>query len=253
MRAFILIVKNSLTESLRKRFLVGLLVAGLFVLALSLMFAQLSLDDKGRLTTDFGLATTQILLVAMAVFFASHFIAQDLDKKIWMILTRPVSPSLFFLARYVGLCCLLFLALVALSVFLIVFFVVLKIPIQAVLFYCLLGFLLESYLLLAFVLFFSSYASSFLVLFYCLSLFIIGHFLQTLFFFIEKTSGGAYNLLSQAIKLLPDLEKINFKSLVVYQDPVSFLDFASASLYIFLWIGLVLSLSLFIMEKKEFG
>ena len=254
MRVLFVVIANTLREGLRKKFLIGLLLTCLVVLCLSLLFSQLSLDDKGRLTVNFGLAAIQILLVALSVFFGSSFIASDLDKKfLWTILTRPVRPSVFFFGRYLGLAVLLCLSLVVLSSLLIVFFVFLKIPVQLILFYSLLAFLFESLLLLAFVLFFSAYANSFLVLFYCLSVFVIGHFLESLFYFIDKMEGGVGFVLSQTLRLLPNLERVNWKSAVVYQDKISLSEFAFSSLYIVYWIGFILSLSLLMMEKKEYN
>ncbi len=254
MRVVSVIFINTLREGLRKNFLIGLLLTCFIVLCLSLLFAQLSLDDKGRLTVNFGLAAVQLLLVALSVFFGSGFIAGDLDKKIlWTILTRPVRPSVFFFGRYLGLACLLSLALVVLSVLLMMFFVFLKIPIQVILFYTLFGFLLESLLLLAFVIFCSSYYSShFLVLFYCVSMFIIGHFLESLLYFINRVEGVWGVILSKLLLFLPDLEKINWKSVVVYQESIPFTEFSISSLYIVSWIGFILSLALLIMEKREY-
>ena len=254
MRVLVVVVANTIREGLRKNFLTGLLITCFLVLCLSLLFAQLSLDDKGRLTIDFGLAAIQLLLVALSVFFGASFIGGDLDKKIlWTILTRPVRPAVFFFGRYLGLSVLLFLGSMILSCLLILFFLFLKIPVQLVLLYAFFGFFLESLLLLAFVLFFSSSFNSFLVLFYCFSLFIICHFLESLFYFIDRTSSTLNFILFQMLRLLPNLEKVNWKSAVVYQDQIAFSEFAYSSLYIVCWIGLLLSLSLLIMEKREYA
>lgn len=253
MRILFIITAQTLREGLRKRFLAGLWLACFLILCSSLIFAQISLDDRGRLTVDFGLSGAQILLAALAVFFGSGFIAADLDKKLWMILTRPVRPSALFLGRYLGLSALLFLGWLALSSLLILFFFFLKIPIQPALFFALFGFFLESLLLLAFVFLFSSYVSSFLVLFYSLSVFVIGHFLESLFYFAEKAPPGLKIALTQAFRFLPNLEKVNWKSAVVYQDQIPFSELAFSSLYIFLWIGLALSLALLLMERREYG
>lgn len=252
MRVLFIVFKNTLREAVRKNFFIGLLPACFLILCLSLLFAQLSLDDEGRLTVDFGLASVQLLLTGLAVFFGAGFIGGDLDKKLWMILVHPVRPSVFFLGRYLGLSALLFLALMALSLLLALFFMVLKIPVQMVLFYALLGFFLESLLLLAFVFFFSSYVNSFLVLFYCISVFIIGHFLDSLFYFIEKSTGILNIVLSQITRLFPNLEAVNWKSAVLYQDSISLMEFTSSAFYIFLWTGFILSLALLIMEKREY-
>ena len=253
MRVLFVIFLNTIRQAFRRRFLAGLLATCVVILLLSLVFAQVSLDDKGRLTVDFGLAGIQILLTALAIFFGSSFISADLDKKIlWTILTKPVRPSIFFLGRYLALASLLLLSGIALSVLLILFFLFLKIPVQFILLYALLGILLESLLLLAFVILFSSFVNSFLVLFYCIAIFIIGHFLDSLFYFIEKAPGLLNSILYQLLHLLPNLERVNWKSEVVYQDSLNFLEFASSASYMFLWIGFVLSLALIIMEKREF-
>ena len=254
MRILYIVFLNTLREALRKKFVFGLLLACFLILCSSLLFSQLSLDDRGRLTIDFGLAAIQLLMLALSVFFGAGFISNDLDKKkLWMILTRPVRPSLFFLGRWLGLSFLLFLVLSILALQLLLFFVFLKIPIQFVLLYALLGFLFESLLLLSFVLFFSAHINTYLVLFYCVSLFIIGHFLNSLAYFVEKIEGLLGFIVSIGIRFLPDLEKVNWKSAVVYQDTVPFKEFTYSSLYIFLWIGFVLSLALLFMEKKEYS
>ena len=253
MRILFVIFINTIRQAFRRKFLAGLLATCFVILLLSLVFAQMSLDDKGRLTVDFGLAGIQILLSALSVFFGSSFISSDLDKKIlWTILTRPVRPSVFFLGRYLALAVLLLLAGLALSVLLSLFFLFLKIPLQLILLYAVLGFILESLLLLAFVILFSSIVNSVLVLFYCIAVFIIGHSLDSLFYFIEKAPGLLNSTLYPFLHLLPNLERVNWKSEVVYQDSLKFLEFSVSAGYMFLWIGLVLSLALIIMEKREF-
>lgn len=252
MRAFFIIFFTSLRQAFRRKFLAGLLLTCFVALCVSLAFSQLSLDDKGRLTVDFGLASIQLLLVALSIFFGSSFISEDLDKKtLWMILSRPIRPAIFFLARYIALSVLLLLTLISLSLMILTFFVFLNIPIEGVLFYALFGFLMESLLILAFVLFFSSFVSSYLVLFYGFSVFLIGHFLESLQEMIKDSTGVFHLVLSKVIDFLPNLEAVNWKSEVLYQDSISFMDFSSSVFYIFLWIGFVLSGALILMENKE--
>ena len=253
MRVLKVVFLHTFREALRKKFLIGLLVACFLVLCVSLLFSQLSLDDRGRLTVDFGLAAIQLLMLALSVFFSSSLLSNDLDKKIlWTILAGPVRPSLFFLGRYFGLTLFLFLALIGFSLLLILFFFSLGIPVQLVLFYALFGILLESFLLLAWVFFFSSFTKSFLVLFYSVAVFILGHFLDSLLYFLGKTEGVMVFLFSQAIRLFPNLERVNWKSAVVYQDQLAFSDFALSVFYIFLWMGFLLSLALLLLEKREY-
>ncbi|MBC6415508.1 MAG: hypothetical protein GDA46_03860 [Bdellovibrionales bacterium] len=253
MRLLSLIFFTSLRQAFRRKFLATLILACFLVLLLSLALAQLSLDDKGRITVDFGVASIQLLLVGLAVFFGSNFISMDLTQKnLWMILTKPVRPSLFFLGRYLSLAFLLVLATIAMSFLLVSFFIFLDIPIQRILFYTLFGFLLESWLILAFVVFFSSYVSSYLVVFYCLSLFFISHFVDSLYFFLKENSGFFSLVFQKVFYLIPNLESVNWKTQLINQDSLAFMDFITSSLYIFVWIGFVLSGGLILMEKREF-
>lgn len=253
MRNLKIVFFYSLKQAFRKKFLAGLFLACFVVLALSLALGNLSLDDKGRLTVDFGLASIQLLLVALAIFFGSSFISQDLQKKIlWMILSKPLSPALFFLARYLALATLLMTATLALSSLLTIFFFFLKIPIQGILFYTLFGFFMESLLLLACVFLFSSFVSSYLVLFYCLSVFIIGHFIDTILFFIQKEDNPLDSLFLIITRFVPNLESVNWKSHVVYQNSIELSHFAYSVCYLFFWTGFILTLGLTLMQKREF-
>ena len=253
MRKLKIIFFYSLKQAFRKKFLAGLLLAGFVVLTLSLALGNLSLDDKGRLTVDFGLASIQLLLMALALFFGSSFISQDLEKKIlWMILSKPVRPALFFLARYLALAILLLTATLALSALLITFFWFLNIPIQTILFYSLLGFFMESLFLLACVFFFSAFVSSYLVLFYGLSVFIIGHFLDTILFFVQKEAHPLDSLFLPLIRFLPNLESVNWKSQVVYQSSIELSQFIYSMTYLGVWTAFILTIGLALMEKREF-
>lgn len=254
MRQILIISLHSLRESFRKKFFYIMIICCCVVLCLSLLFSQLSLDDRGRLTIDFGLASIQILMLCFSVIFGSSILAKDLDqKRLWMILTRAIRPSVFFFGRYIGLASLITVLFIILSILLIGFFYVLNLPIQLVLFQALFGFLLESLLLLSFVFFFSSFAQMSLISFYCFSLFIIGHFLDSLFYFIKESQNFWQFILFSIFKLIPNLELINWKSQVVYQQAITFSEFFTSILYILIWIGLILSLSLFFMEKREYA
>ena len=253
MRLFFLIITTSLTQAFRRKFLAGLIMACLLVLLLTLALSQMSLDDKGRITDNLDLASLQLLLLSLSVFFGSYFISTDLDqKKIWMILAKPVRPSLFFLARYVSLLFLLFLTTFLLSLLLLVFFLFLQIPVEIILFYALFGLFLESALILSFVVFFSSFVNSYLVVFYCLSFFIISHFLDSVLYFVEQSSGWLNFILVKGVEFVPNLSAVNWKSEVINQDTLLFSDFFSSCLYLFLWSGFVLSVGLIGMEKREF-
>ena len=250
MKKLLLIAFNTYKQGIRKKFFMVLVLLSLFFICFSLLLGQVSLDEKARLTINFGLASIQLVLCALAVFLGSSLLSGDLNqKKIWTILSRPVSPTFFFLGRYLGLAFLIATGCLFLSFTLFGFFLYLNIPIQWVGVYALMGFLWESLLLLAFVFLFSSFSQSFFVPFYCFGLFIIGHFLDSFSFLVEK---GGLSFLSYFSYFFPNLEIVNWKSSVVYGDFVSFFEFASSSSYILCWLAFALTLSFVFFEKRDF-
>ena len=253
MARLLIIVQNTIKEGLRKKFLPGLLFCCFVILVFSLFLGQLSINEKKRITIDFGLAGIEITLSALSVLLGSVFISEDLEKRtIWAILSRPVRPSVFFLGRFIGVTSLIFLALCALSLTLTGFFLYLSIPLSLTLFQALFGFFIESILLLAFVLLFFNFITAFLVPFYCLGVFVIGHWLDSLLFLTKKGSGVFVGLFPYIINIFPNLERGNWKSAVVYGDVLSWGDFSAAALYLLFWIGCVLSFSLFLFERRDF-
>ncbi|MCY4513397.1 MAG: hypothetical protein OXB86_06890 [Bdellovibrionales bacterium] len=253
MARLIIIVQNTIKEGLRKKFLPGLLFFCFVILVFSLFLGQLSINEKKRITIDFGLAGIQITLSALSVLLGSVFISGDLEQRtIWAVLSRPVRPSVFFLGRFLGITSLIFLALCALSLTLTSFFFYLDVSISLTLFQALFGFFLESILLLAFVLFFFNFITAFLVPFYCLGIFVIGHWLDSLLYLTKKGTGVFVGIFPYIINIFPNLEYGNWKTAVVYGDTISGGDFSMAVLYFLLWIGCILSLSLFLFERKDF-
>ena len=247
----ITIFKYSLLEALRKKFFIFVILSCFFILLLSFLLGQMSLDSKERLTINFGLTAIELLLVAQAVFFGSGFFLSDRSQRIWLLLSRPIRPLGLFLARYFSLSFLFSLSLILMSLILILFFAFLKIPIKLVLFQALFGLYLEALLLLAFVLLFVSFAEGFLVSFYGFSIFLIGHFIETLFYAVEKMSNSFSIILSFLLKIIPNLERVNWKSEVTYGDKLLWSEFFFSSFYAFIWIILVLSLSFLILEKRQ--
>ncbi len=245
---------NTFKEGLRKKFLLSLAIVCFFILCMSLLFGQLSLDEKIRLMINFGLVAVQLSLLILSVFLGNYFISGDLEKKILLtILVRPIRPAFFFLGRYLGLSFILFVSLVFLSSVLGLFFMYLQIPFSPTLIQSLFGLYLESLLMLAFVLFFASYSNSFLVLVYSFSLFLIGHFSSSLNYFIKEGQGLWSFLGSKIFFIIPDLERVNWKSAVVYGDVLSLNEVFMSSLYIVFWISFVLSLACIILEKRDYS
>ena len=251
MKRVFIILQTTLKQGLRRRFVLAGVVLCLAAMLLSLGLGGLSLNEAPRLTVNFGLAAVQISLAIMSVLFGTVFVTGDLEKQtLLMTLVRPITRAGFFFSRWLGLALLILLALCVLGSLLSLFFIYQGRLLEWNLLQALFGFYLESLLLLAFVFFFSSYASSFYVLFYSFSLFIVGHAVDSLSYLFYKENNLFVSFLPF---IIPDLNKVNWKSAVVYGDKIPFQEFALSSAYILCWLGVVLSLTLYFFEKREYN
>ena len=250
-RCAFIIVLMTLRQGLRRKFVLSLSLLSVFVMFFSLALGQLSLGEASRLTVNFGLASVQISLAIISVLFGAVFISGDLEKKTLLTtLVRPITPGLFFFSRWLGLAVLVLLTLCVLSLILSGFFIYKGFVLEWNFVQALLGFYFESLLLLGFVLFFSSYSNTFYVLFFTLALFFIGHGLDSISYLFRKTGDFISSFLPL---LIPDLNRVNWKSAVIYGDQIPFKEFALSSAYILCWTGFILALSLYFFEKREYN
>ena len=248
-----IVALNSFQEGVRKKFFLALGGFCLLILCFGLLLGRLSLDETERLTADFGLAGAQVSLAVMAALLGSHLISGDLERKILLtVLARPIRPAAFFLGRWLGGALLLLVSLAVMAALFAALFLFLKSALNASMAAAFAGFFLESLLLLAFALFFASYSSSLLVLPATFSVFFISHFLGSISYFLKEGGGAAAHLMAGALRGLPDLERVNWKPEAVYGEPIPLGEFASSCLYILLWIAFILSLSLLIMERRDY-
>lgn len=254
MRQVWIVAMASFREGARKKFFLALGALCLLMLFFGLIFGRLSLDEAERLMINFGLAGAQLSLAAMALFFGGHIFAGDLERKALLtVLARPIRPSAFFLGRCLGAALLLLAQLGALGALFAALSVFLGGGLNLGMAAAFAGFFFESLALLAFALFFASYASPALSLIAGAALFAAGHFLGSISYFIKEGGEGAgASLALFALRGLPDLERVNWKPAAVYGDPVPFGEFASSCLYILLWAAFAASLGLAIMERRDY-
>ena len=162
----------------------------------------------------------------------------------------------FLLGKALGLLFLQLTALGALALVLLGIYQTIGVVIEYQVFVALYGVLLEALVLLALALFFSIFATPMMVVAFTLGLFIIGHWLDSLtFFFTRKES---VNPMLKALglvipKIVPNLDRFNWRSAVVYSDAISAKDVLLASGFALGWFIVLISLAGFIFRRRDFA
>jgi hypothetical protein len=97
------IARMTLLEARRRKVFTILLLFAVALLSSILFFPSVEMESRLRLIEVWALRASAIFTAIVGLFLAGFSLPQDFEqKRIYMIVTKPVSKSLVFLGRYVG-------------------------------------------------------------------------------------------------------------------------------------------------------
>jgi Cu-processing system permease protein len=255
MRPIWVLAKNTYKEVIRDRILYALLLFALLLIGLSLALGQLSFAEQARISANFGLSAIHLVDVALAIFIGSNLVYKEIEKKtILTILVRPISRMQFILGKSLGLSLLILTMTVGLSIVLTLVFLGLNMPVDVRLPVVMMGLMSEALVLLGFTLVFSMITKPLLVVCFSIGVFLIGHWQSSLAFFSKKAEGGVLPVISWAVHhFLPDLDRVNWKDLLLYDQPLDLPGRFTAVGYALAWFVLCVCISALIFRRKDVG
>lgn len=252
-----LIAQNTFLEALRARLAYLLAVyAVLVVLAVALLPQIAAGKTAGKVALDTFLAATSILTVIVAAFVGTRLLEKETDRRtILLILARPISRTEFILGKHLGLS-LVLLALTAgfgllngLGIVLLSSGPILWRELSLALIY---GWL-ESVLIAAVAIFFSSFMGSLLAVFLTLAVYLTGHLSRDLLTIGLQLKDNHWQSLTQTLYvILPDLERFNLKNLAVYGVVPEPSALIVDGFYGLLYVLVVLCVTVFVFDRREF-
>ena len=255
MRPIWVLAVNTFKEVIRDRILYALIVFAILLIGFSLALGQLSFAEQARISTDFGLGAIHLCAVVLAVFIGSNLVYKEIEKKtILTILVRPISRVQFILGKSLGLTLLILTMTAGLAAILALIFAGIGVKLDERLLIVLLGIMSEALVLLGFTILFSMFTKPLLVVVFSIGIFLIGHWQDSLRFFANQADGGPLKPVAWAVQYgLPDLERLNWKSLIVYDMPLDLPAKMSSFAYALVWFALCISLSALVFKRKDVG
>lgn len=257
MRPIWILAKNTYKEVIRDRILYALLLFAVLLIGLSLALGQLSFAEQERISANFGLSAIHLVAVALAIFIGSNLVYKEIEKKtILTILSRPISRLQFILGKALGLALLILTMTVGLSCILMLVFAGLDMAIDERLGIVILGLFAESLVLLGFTLVFSMITKPLLVVCFSVGVFLIGHWQGSLQFFASrsKAEGGPLPPIAWTVKhILPDLDRVNWKDLVLYNQPIEMQSKLLSLGYAGAWFAFCVCLAAILFKRKDVG
>ncbi|MBE8162554.1 MAG: ABC transporter permease [Bdellovibrionaceae bacterium] len=244
---------NTFKEIMRDKILYSLIVFSIILMGLSIALSDLSFGEKSRITLNFGLTAIHISSVILSIFIGSSLVLKELkNRTIMTLLTRPLSRSTFILGKFVGLLMVIVTLLLGLSFVLFGIMFLMSIPVTAPFFIAIYGIILEAAVLTSLTLFFSSLSKAFLAISFSIGVFFTGHWIESFHYF--STKGGLVRFQSISDSLfyaIPNLERFNWRSEVIYNRLADTSTIASASFYAVILCAFLLTLAFFVFTKKD--
>jgi len=246
------LAKNTLSEMLREKLFLVVLIMAVLLFGLSLVLGALSFDEEKKIMTDFGFAAIQLASLGIALFSGSYMLAREIEKQTCLlILSRPVSRDQFILGKFFGVLALNTLLMIFLGLCLAGLLKVWERPQELLPFteICL-SLWCESILILGLVLLFI--VRPVIALSFGIMVFLLGHWLGDLEFFAKASKQA---LFIHAVKVLqwvsPNLYRMNWKSVFYLEKGIPSQDVLWMIAHSLGWIVLLLLLTNFLFRRKD--
>jgi len=169
------IARNTFREAIRDRILYGFLFFAVALILFSLVLGQLSFNEEIRCTTDVGLAGISFFSVLMSIFLGITLLHKEIEKRtIYPVLSKPVTRGAYLLGKFLGLAATM---AVQVALMVLVFAVILEVQggtLGVGLLAALSLIFVETLVVIALALFFTSFSSPFLSGLFCLGIFVAG-------------------------------------------------------------------------------
>ena len=254
MQLLMVVAGNTFRETIRDKILYNLVLFAVLLIGASVLLGTLTIGEQARIVNDLGLAAINLVAVIIAVFVGIGLVTKEIERRtVYTILARPITRVQFVLGKYMGLG---LIVVVNVTIMFGMFLGTIWLTGNAIhvsLFQAVELILVETLLVMAIALFFSTFSSSTLSAIITLGLFVIGHLTSDLKGIAEKSqSQFTEAALTALYYVCPNLEMLNIKGQAASGLLVEAGYQATATAYGLLYAGLLLTGACLIFQRRDF-
>jgi Cu-processing system permease protein len=267
LNATLAIAVNVFRESVRDKVLYNLVLFAILLIGASYLLGQLTAGQDVKIIKDLGLAATSMFGLFIAVFIGIGLVSKEVERRsIYSLLAKPIHRYQLVLGKYAGLTLTLAVnvGIMAAALYAVLMYMAwgVSADVQRVwdapaldpaLLEAIGLILLELMLITAIALFFSTFSTPMLSAAFTFGLFIVGHFSTDLRNFDQVVDSAVAARIARVLYwILPNLAQFDVKSQVVHgeQVPLGYLLFTGG--YAVLYIGMLLSISMYVFSRRDF-
>ena len=263
MQRILAIAGNTYRETIRDKVLYNLILFALVMILSSLALGQLTLGNEDTVILNLGLSSISIFGTLIAIFIGIGLVYKELEKRtVYALLAKAVHRHELILGKYIGLLFTLFVNLAVMTVGLELALLytgriapagyLRVLPAVYMIF-------LSLALTTALALLFSTFSTPALSAVFTFFLWVIGHFGGYVLSFGEMTKSAPVQwlcrILYYGIPNFSNFKMIDSRSILQkagYSLPMDPFAVLGATLYCFLYVAIILSLSISIFRQRDF-
>lgn len=246
------IATNTFRQTVRQRLFFNVIIFGVFLLLLGMIIANITFGYPDRVVRSIGLSGSVIALDLIALLVGVALIQQEIERKtLFVVLTRPLRRWQYALGRYLGLIATLVLSMLGLgAVYCVVLMMVGGAP-SAGDFIALGVGAAEAAIIGGIGLSLSAFSTPTLSAGMGLGIWIASAVTDDLVR-LTRDAGELPHLLAKVVYyILPSLSRLNFRELVVYQQPIPATDVVSVLIYAVLYSAALVALASTILSRRQ--
>jgi Cu-processing system permease protein len=246
------VAANTFREAVRQRVLYNLVLFSVLMTLSGLLLGELSIRQDEKILKDVGLASMDLFGSLMALFLGVSLVNREIERRtLDPLLAKPLLRDELMLGKFFGLSFTLALNLAVMAVGLYATLLATGGRLDPHLLKAVYGIFLGLLVTVAVALAFSTLSSPALAGICTVAAWLGGRFSDVIRNMQEVAPAAPGWLVHLLYHATPDLQRLDFKDQVVYGDPVTAGTLAGATLYVFLYVGVVLGLALLAFRRKE--
>ncbi|MGI9534811.1 MAG: ABC transporter permease [Thermodesulfobacteriota bacterium] len=260
------VAKNTFIEAIRDRVLYSLVLFAFLMIASSIVLSSLSAEQHNKFVKDFALASISIFGIMLSIFLGIGLVYKEIEKKtVYNIFSKPLYRYQFIIGKYIGIA--LTILIITIFMFLISLLIVSYFELSNkdfILFYYGGHFFqefiiavffqyLEFLIIIGIALVLSSFTTPIIAVLLSFLAVAIGRTSSDIKHFAEEVENPFVSVLSEILyRVIPNLEKFNFRSEAVYGGKITETLLINTTVYALLYVVVLLFLSIIIFERREF-
>lgn len=251
-RATVSIARVTFIEVIRDKALYNLFLIAVLLLGVAFAASSLTVLSPGRVILDFGLTAINLSCTLIAILNAASILIREIDRRtIHLALSRPISKTQFIIGKFLGLSWVLFVNLFLLGCMLTALYSSFGGSITSIYFLALFFIYLQSILVAAITLCFSTFTTTSLSVILGIGVYLLGNNVELLREMLAKNKNAWSPVVSNASHVLPNLNLFQLGFKVTYEFPIEFIFVVQVVFYAFFWVALMMVLGGQLLNRRE--